>query len=549
MADVQVKRLSAEVLAASPIKAGVTRQSIQAAMAVPGAVTVGMDVLHYSTEVLASFPDRAAVTRQTIQAALDIPGATTATASVLFYSFEVLGALPPKAAVTRQTVQLAMDVPNFTTANMNVDRFSLETLARSFIPMTTFALPTNWELFLHNWSKTVKLESAWNTDISSSSEDVSEERTALLQKPYRSLAVNWNVKGKEESNAFLVEMRRLVDETSVVPLYNDATELTSGITGTVDDTIYADFTVGRWFKDGPVIIVEFKKAADGTQTTILDHYEYAVIDSTFDDRLVLSGIVAATFDAASTVIMPLMKVHPQTKLRVRMINDNLLAVEAEFDEIYGETALPPLFTDLPPNFENYATYPILSTVPDWSRGITQEMRREGSQNSLGRGRVVYQRGARARVMHSLRFREDRIGGWDLIRFFESRRGRLIPFWVVDFENVFTVALLANPFVTVSSSLGTLADFQAEMQYIGLTFSDGVVVVREALTIAEVGGAWRITIDENIPAGYTTADVVGFGRARLCRAENDALLEEWTTTNVVELEIPVIELLDENEVTT
>lgn len=517
-------------------------------MAVPGAVTVGMDVLHYSSEVLASFPDRAAVTRQTIQAALDIPGATTVNANVLHYSFEVLGALPPQVSVTRQTIQAAMDVPNFTSATMNVDRFSLETLARSFIPMTTFALPTNWELFLHNWSKKVKLESAWNTDISSSSEDVSEERTALLQKPYRALSVNWNVKGKEESNAFLVEMRRLVDETTVVPLYQDATELTADA-ASGQAIVYSDFTVGRWFKDGPVIIVQYKKAADGTQTTNLDFYEYAVIDSTFTDRLVMTGNLAQSFDASSTIVMPLIKVHPQTKLRVRMINDNLLAVEAEFDEIYGETALPPLFTDLPPNFESYGTYPVLSTVPDWSRGITQEMRREGSQNSLGRGRVVYQRGARARVMHSLRFREDRVGGWDLIRFFESRRGRLIPFWVVDFENVFTVALIANPFVTVSSSLGTLADFQAEMSYIGLTMSDGTVLVRQALTIAEVGGAWRITIDENIPAGYTTADVVGFGRARLCRAENDALLEEWTTTNVVELSIPVIELLDENEVTT
>jgi len=152
-------------------------------------------------------------------------------------------------------------------------------------------------------------------------------------------------------------------------------------------------------------------------------------------------------------------------------------------------------------------------------------------------------------MHRLEFREDRVGGWDLIRFFESRRGRLLPFWVVDFENIYTVALISNPFVTISSTVGTLAQFQAEMDHIGLIFSDGTSVVRRTTAVVDNGGAWRITVADSLPGAYTHQDVVGFGRARLCRMEEDALLEEWTVTNLCSLSIPVIELLDETEVTS
>jgi len=548
MPDVRASRLSHEVLLSAPVAGKVTRQGVQVALSQPGASSTTARVQRFSTEVLAAYPARSKVTRQGVQAALSVPAATSVDARVARFSAEVLAVAAPKAGVTRQGIQVAMARPGADiTLTARVQRFSLETLARSFIPMTTFSLPVGWELFLHNWAKSSSIESAWNTDISSS-DTLAEERTALMQKPFRSLSVSWTVKGKEEVNSLLVEMRRLMLETSVAPVYADAVEVTTDA-ASGQAVVRGDFSTGRFFKGGPVVIAQFKRTNDGTQSTRLDFFEDAVIGARFDDRIVLTGNLSATFKSGQCIAMPLMKVHPQTELNIVHLNEHMMTLEAEFDEIYGDTALPPMVSEVPPNFDVYNDIPVLSTVPDWGRGIRSGMRREGSQDSLGRGRVVYQRGDRHRVMHRLEFREDRVGGWDLIRFFESRRGRLLPFWVVDFENIYTVALISNPFVTISSTVGTLAQFQAEMDHIGLIFSDGTSVVRRTTAVVDNGGAWRITVADSLPGAYTHQDVVGFGRARLCRMEEDALLEEWTVTNLCSLSIPVIELLDETEVTS
>lgn len=549
MADAQTTRFTMEVLAAAPESAGVTRQGIQVALERPGAnSSATAAVARYSMEVLAEFPDTAKVTRQGLQVALERPGANSAaTAAVARFSQEVLAQTPPKASVTRQGLQVALARPGANlTANAGVTRFSLEVLARSFLPMTTFSIPAGWEFFLHNWAKKSSLESTYSTDITASAEDVAEERTALLQKPWRALSCQWAVKGGAETNQMLTELRRLVDETSVIPLYMHARQVTTAV-DSLDTTVYSDFSTGHWFQNGPVVIFSFKPTKSGENIQV-DSYVTKVISSRFDDRLVLTGAVGSDFPAGRTYVMPLMQVHPQTEVEVSMLTNTLLRIDISFDEIYGSTALPPTFTDLPPNYDSYNDYPILSTVPQWSDGVMQRLKREGSQDALGRGRVVYQRGARHRVMHSLRFQENRTIAWDLIRFFDSRRGRLIPFWVIDFDNIYTVALISNPNLTVSSSIGTLAEFQAEMDYIGVIFSDGTTAVRRASAIVDVGGAWRITMDDNLPAGYTEDDVVAFGRARLCRMEEDALKEDWETTEVCTMEIPVIELLAEQEVT-
>lgn len=549
MADARATRFTMEVLASAPVAGKVTRQGIQVAMDRPGANTSAeMTVTRFTMEVLAEFPDRAQVTRQGIQVALDRPGAnSTAEMAVTRHTQEVLAQTPPKAAVTRQGIQAALARPGANlNATMEVTRHTQEVLARSFIPMTSFGAPAGWELFLHNWARKCRLESAYRTALSSSAEEVSEERTALIVKPYRTIDFQWAIKGNDETNDMLVEFRRVMDETSIVPLYMHAVDLTQDA-ASASNELYGDFSRGRYNVDGPVVIVQLSHTRNDPNTRVLD-WELRNIEARFDEKIVLTSGLSQNFPKSTTVVMPLMKVHPQSELEYTLLTNNTIRIDAEFEEIYGDTALPPSFTDLPPGYDSYDEIPILSTSPDWQSGLVQRLKREGSRDALGRGKVIYQRGARHRQIHELLFRESGDIAWDLIRFFDTRRGRLLPFWVIDFENVHNVALISNPFVTVSSSIGTLADFQAERDYIGLIMSDGRAIVRRTTAIVENLGAWRITIDENIPAGYDHTDVVAFGRARLCRMQSDALTEEWDTTNVCQMRIPVIELMEEGEVT-
>ncbi len=549
MVDARVTRLTTEVLADAPNSAGVTRQGIQTALALPGANSAAVaSVVRFASEVLAAFPDRVGVTRQGIQSALALPGANSAAiASVVRFAQEILAQTPPQVAVTRQGIQAALALPGVNSAAvMRVARMSFEALARGFIPMTTFSIPANFELFLHNWARLSKLESAYDTIISPAAESLSEERTGLLQKPYRSLTCQWEVKGDVEANTFLVEMRRLVDETSVAPLYGDVAETTQSAVAT-DTTVFGDFSRGRFFQNGPVAIVRLRRTKAGDVSEIAG-VEYKTIATPFDNKLELTAGLDNGFSAGNAIVIPLMQVHPQTELEITLRTNNLIQVTATFDEIYGATALPPTASDLPGGFDSYLNHPILSTVPQWANGVKMRHKREGSQDSLGRGRVVYQRGARHRVIHELLFQEDREGAWDIIRFFDTRRGRLLPFWVIDFENVFDVVGINSSFTSVSPN-GDLTDFQDEMEFFGIIFKDGTAAVRQATSIQDVASIWRLTMDSPLPVGKTHTDVECFGRARLCRMRDDALGEEWTTSGVCSLRVPVTELLAEGEVTT
>lgn len=500
----------------------------------------------FAQEILGAAPTVGAVTRQGVQVAFTSPGANSAaTAKVTRLTQEILAQTPPSAGVTRQGVQVAFTKPEANSAaTARVTRYGIEVLARTFIPMTEFAIPANFELFLHNWASRCTLEGSYRTDVTSAAESVAEERTGLIQKPYRALTVRWDIGGDDEANEMLVEMRRLVDETSVVPLYCDAVELTATASAGAS-TIYGDFSQGRWFRNGPVVIVRLTPVSAGGATRV-ESYEFGVISTRFDDRLVLDATIATTSKAGRTVVMPLMLTHPQVSLGFTMETSNVIQLDATFDEVYGPTALPPIASDIPGTFNIYAGLPILSTTPQWSSGIDVEFIREGEQSAEGRGRVVFQRGSRHRVAHNLTFEGDRADIWPLIQFFDSRQGRLQAFWFIDMENVFTVSLISGSFLYVTPR-GSLTDFQAETDYVGLIFSDGTSAVREAATIQLVAGSWRITLDDTLPAGYTADDIVSFGRARVCRMREDSLTEQWQTTNVCTLRIPVIELLAEGEV--
>jgi hypothetical protein len=548
MADLRAARFGFEILSTARESAQVTRQGVQVALTEPGANSAAtLSATRTAHEVLAEFPERVSVTRQGAQVALTQPGANSAaTLSTTRTAHEVLAEASPAVGVTRQGAQVAFVTPGASaTGAVRTTRASIEVAGRSFIPMTPFPLPTGFVLFLHNWARRMEIESAFSTAISSSAEKVSEERTGLIQKPYRAIEVQWEIKGNAEMNEMLVEMRRLVDETSVIPIYCDVVEVSQNASIGAT-TVYGDFSRGRYFTNGRVVVVQLTPNTSNEATRI-EAFQSQVVTTKFNDRLELGSALTTAITAGRALVMPLMKVHPQTELEHTLVTNNLLQVSATFDEIYGETALPPLASDVPPNFDSYADLPILSIVPQWSNGIETTFIREGSQDAVGRGRVVYQRGDRHRVLHALQFVEDRAGTWDLIRLFESRRGRLNSFWVTDFDNIFTVLNISGSFLTVQA-LGDLTDFQAEMDYIGVKFTDGTSAVRQATAIQLVSGAWRITMDSALPGGYTAADVDIFGRARLCRMKDDALMEKWVTTNVCSMSIPVIELLAEQEVT-
>lgn len=549
MADARLTRFSAEALGVARSWASVTRQGIQVALEFPGANSAAfLRTTRVDVEALGVAPVLVSVTRQGVQAALEHPGARTdIEARCTRVGVEALGEAPEIASVTRQGLQVALAPLGVNPgASILTTRFAYEVLARAFVPIDPFTPPEGWTFFLHNWMEGCSIESSYSTDITDSVEEVCEERTGLVQKPSRLVRVSWVVKGNQQAIETVAELRRLVREESAIPLYPDAIYPTAASTSGTN-YVLGDFSLGRYLAGVPVVIASFSAQFDGLEggAQTID-YEVRTIQARLGDRIQFVGVLENSYPANRTVVIPLIQTHPKVEITYGLTTNNMIEIEAEFLEIYGPTAISELASGITTT-DQYGGYPVLALKPDWSEGIEHTIRREGDRSALGRGVVVYQRGERGRLLKQLDFIEDREGAWDMLRFFDSRKGRLLPFWLVDLDLVYTLPLISTTKVVVSK-LGTFEAFSEEMDYFGLVMSDGRVYVREVGALQELAGSWEVYPTTDLPAGYAASDVVGFGRARLCRQESDALTESWSTTGACSFSVPVIELIDEREVT-
>ena len=545
MAINDATRFTLEVLAKAEVIVGLTSQGAEVlANADLAANADALRAARFAFEVLAKQPATAALSHQGAEVLADadeLSPAVSDTLEVPRYSMEVLVSSPAQVALSHQGAEVLADA-NLTaiTDGLDVTRFAFEVLGRRFVGLTGFTVPAGLLHYKHNWVDGISLTSSYDTDISMSALSVSEERRQLLDRPKRELEINWLVTGGDAVDAFLVELRRYNQEKMGVPLYMDTSELTSDA-ASAQNIFECDTTRRRFFPNGMVVIVEYD--SEGVSTV-----EYAQILDKTGDKLRFKTNLTNSFTAGKTVVMPLLLVHELLDLTYDAITEHTLAVKATFSEIYSKTALPPLAADVPNNFDSYLGHPILDVEPNWESPMEVTFLREGTMQTEGRGEQADTRGARHRVVHGFNFMEQRTRAWDILSFFDSRRGRARPFWVIDRENVWDVLVLDHVNDRISiAPLGDLTAFQDEMEHVGLVFEDGTSMVREAVLVEDVLGVWRITLDSPMPAGYTPADVKRFGRARMTRNREDSITEEWVSSDALKTNIETIELLEEKDV--
>lgn len=545
MAILDTNRMVFEVLAKAQVMAGLTFQGAEVLADVDfTAITSALYANRTSIEVLAKVPAQAALTSAGVELLADVSDFTPVSVDDLHAtrcSIEVIQSAPEKAALTSQGVEVIADVPGGASAgDLDMSRLSFEVIGRRFIPVSDSTLPTGLLFFSHNWATGCSLSSAYETDVAPAADSIAEERRQLLDRPKRTLDVSWTIEGLSNVDTFLVEMRRYLAQDMAVPLYCDVVEVDQ-VSASGQKYLYCDVTKARFFPNGHVAIIHHNST--GVPTV-----EYNQISIKLGSSLVLKNNISTTATPGRCQVVPVVHCDQLLSLETTALRNHLYVVSAALTEVYGPSALPPTATDHPGGFEQYAGYPILDLAHNWDKGLTMSLEREGTRHEVGRGTYIDARGERHRVVHKLAFLEERDTAWKLINFFDSRRGRLRAFWLTDLEDIWTVLEInmVSNYIAIDP-LGDFDAFQDEMDYIGIEFSDGTSAVREAVTVQEVLGVWRVILDSAIPTGYSPSDVRRVGRARLCRNKNDSLTENWHTNTICSFEVEVIELLEEGSV--
>lgn len=551
MPDILVFRHNFETLAAAPPFAKTTRFASEVVHDISPDPAAALEVARLSFEVLANVPPQASTTRFVTEVLHDIQPDSAAALAVARLNLEVLGALPPLVATTRFVTEVLHDIQPDPAGAMEVARVNFEVLARRFIQLQACPVPAFWRLFAHNWISSFKLETRYKTAISRGANSLSEDRTQLWERPRRTLKIRWSEKGlanKQNLMDLIQTIREFKTNDWMVPLAPYETCLvTGGLLGA--GVINADFTKGPFFKGGRVAIIKTLGDRGDVQTAegVLAGVHLTTLGLRLSDTQ-FEIIDTLPFDvfANTSYIVPLVCVHPRLLDTIKQHHHRLWDLTLEFEEVGGPTAIPPSATDLPPNFDVYRNIPILRPRHDYTNPLNIEILQEGEQIDIGRGKGTFFRGATQRIKHRIKMLEEHAIGWDYIRFFDTRRGRLRAFWMIDQENLFEIVDVEAAFIDVQK-LGDFTAFQKDLQFFGFMMKDGTCFVREIVTIDDLS-SWRLTVVDVLPTGLVVTDIVLAGRARPTRMIEDTLDERWHHTGALQLEVRTISLLEEKDVT-
>lgn len=389
------------------------------------------------------------------------------------------------------------------------------------------------DFFLHNWADAVVIESAWRTSVSTSDEAQAEERAGLADRPFRTLSFRWTTKTRDEAQRILIALGLASTSGMSVPLYRDGAVTTAASSGATINCPTAD----RRFVVGKTLVI--MALVGGRPSLPIVRTITAIGAST----ITVSATLGATY-AAGSAVFPLVVTQPVLVPEVRWLTNDVAEITLTVIEPI-QSALPALDTpgDDPAGFDLYDDRPIFSLEPEWSGGVSVALAREADAFDLGRGQVIAPRGSspRFRFSSSLLF-GNRADAFDFLAFFDSRGGRLAPFWFAAPMALWTPVELDTGFVDVTTAaLASEAD--DFFTHVALVMHDGTVYVRPISAIAQNSGEWRISVSDSFPA-LDLADVRRVTPAWLVRFETDFVREEWVTSSACQVPFAAISLTAE-----
>ncbi len=544
MAELRIVREALEALVDSPVRVAVESFRHEVA-AEDGGVGAELSLVRTAVEVMADRDPETSVTslRHEVAAA---DGGGGAELTVVRQAIEIIIEVPKTTSVTSFRHEVAA-ADGGGGAEVSIVRHAIEVMGNVGVtPPIPLALAATVDFFINNWASTVEMESAYSTSITRSPFTLTEERRSKQQRPQRAISYRWTRESLAEYDRMVVFLRRLTDENLQGLLFQDFANVTLAQAPGAN-IIHCDAAFKRFFPGQRILV---SMMPDGFQA----HSTVEVLTI-----LAVSSIAIKTTTTPSQVFEPMdnWTVFPiidcEKKLDTEQTDETTQVVDLgiELHEFRGPSALPPTVVGLPDNWQFAFGLPIWEIEPNWINGVAKGYKRYGTMQRQGQASKPKVEGDRYAQTQRYDLLLERPEFWDVLNFFDSRRGRGLAFWAVDREFVWTVVDTDTQFIDVTP-FQDFADFDAiwteDSSGAGIVMNDGTIHIVHINTVQDVGGVWRLTLalGETLPA-IVIADINRFARARTTRFQSDAMNERWKSSEVVNVSLSTIETIHEQDV--
>ena len=267
---------------------------------------------------------------------------------------------------------------------------------------------------------------------------------------------------------------------------------------------------------------------------------------------------------AAHYLYPAMETDMSFQVGTDLVTREISVMMSENNETIGKEAIDPLvdIAELPTNYQtikftdpedNDFECPVLERSPDFE-SATYEVRRSGDESQIGIGRQMHSYGDHRTTFDMSYTFLNRSDAFDFIRLFQSRGGRLHPFFQVPTTTEFSVVSVGSSGLrTATINIGDAQD-DALNDMIGRylsVFNGSEYQLRKILgwsreTLDE--NNIRLDIDEDFGSDFTTvSNLSRAGIAHLCRFGQDSLTESWVTSKIMKCQVTTIEIVAEQYV--
>lgn len=246
-------------------------------------------------------------------------------------------------------------------------------------------------------------------------------------------------------------------------------------------------------------------------------------------------------------IFPVIECDLELSTTANAVTDYVSDAVVTLTETPGPSALDPLIEpgDTPLGYDEHDGYPILHLPIDWTQ-VQFGAFRPGERDRVGITNVAQTYGPYPGASFNLPFvtftREDTFA---LMEFFDSRGGRLYPFWL--FAPFHGTTAHDIPISTLIRFEYRIDDYDWDVYtHLGVyRKSTGDYSVHEITSAASSGGYVNIVLADALPT--TTLSDLEVSIAHLVRFDTDEYTEEWITDEAHRTSLPVVQLLNEGVV--
>lgn len=427
-------------------------------------------------------------------------------------------------------------------------------------------LPTNesslWMLsafFRSNWAQDVKVLSAFETAIENAL-TTSEQRQGLKGKPVRTITQTYQAYSREQLRDLMSAAMRASQCGYMAPLTSDASELTQAAAATatvlhLDTRWRRIFALTRAVIFTPSLDAEVVAYDAGLPATTPQFEVVEIVGVTSNTVTLQAGLLNAY--PVGSVVIPLIEARIKPKFSGAAVTDSVGTLETESVENVGKAQLPvtAALGSVPAGFDTFLTLPVLIPDADYSNtNVTWGVERLGTFAASGISAIPSMQGSRGRWNFDIPFTcLDREAAWKPITLFDSRGGRLFPFWLVSPVTEYTPVATHNTGGATDwikfKITGTVLDWSYR-PYIAIFLKSGARYYRKVNLVTRLSDGDKVEFEggQNLPLVIAASDIALVATLHLARFVSDEMDEDWHSNTVMQSTLSAVELLDEKTIT-